>query len=312
MHTLLNCSCKMLPDLSEVCVHYDATIDTDRAPAEQSLRRHLAINKSINAPKRALCTEAPEQNLQLTDINMRADSVIMIFNRTNDSLGALSNNYYDYVEEMQVKVMQLYNERFKWRPTQLTPKAIDENSKPIFVVVHTNHRTITQLKHDKFVTTSDLKFYKVVDNGVQVSFGVQPVNHKDVIRDVAEKQGIQNLFAFYPTWEDDKGGTDKVTMKLCYLKFSNDEIACILNHKKSNTHLVLCVASKESNTEDFALVDAPPKESLHDTIIVNGVDRKSLMALEWSQLELSEPLSETQPRVVFERAASRDNWPQLV
>ena len=101
-------------------------------------------------------------------------------------------------------------------------------------------------------------------------------------------------------------------MKLCYLEFSNDEIARILSYKEPNTHLVLCVAPEESNIEDFALVDAPPKEILHDTIIVEGVDTKSLMALEWSQLELSEPLSETQPRVVFERAASRDNWPQLV
>ena len=316
----------MLPDLSEVCVQYDATIintpidtiDTYRAPAEQSLRRHLEINKSINAPKRALSTDAPERNLHLTHINMGADSVRILFKTTNDSSPvSLSEDDYKYLGETAVKVRAVYNKTYKWKPTQLTPEAIDKNSKPIFVVVHTNHRFIQELTHDKFETTSNLNI-KVLDNGVQVNFGVRPVNHKDVIRDVAEKQHIQNLLAFYPTWEDDnreeddEGGGDKVIMKLCYLEFSNDEIARILKHKEPNTHLVLCVAPKESNTEDFALVNAPPNESLHDTIIVEGVDRKSLMALEWSQLELSEPLCETQPRVVFERAASRDNWPQLV
>ena len=40
----------MLPELSGLCVHDDATIDTYRAPAEQSLRRHIARNKSTYAP----------------------------------------------------------------------------------------------------------------------------------------------------------------------------------------------------------------------------------------------------------------------
>lgn len=255
---------------------------------------------ALQRPFEELSTPTPNSTYLTFSINVK--NAMESERRNLESMG-------ETVTKVMKAAMEAYPSAASWNPpTQVIPKRIDRNSKPKFVVVNGKHRTIVNFMVPKFAF-GEPEFY--MGDDLKVSLPVNSVDHEIAVARYAENAEIEHLFAFYPTLKINEEDIKEVNVLLCHLEFSDDEIDRLLSYEESETHLVLCVVPKESNIEDFALVNAPPKESLYDTIIVNGVIRQSLMALEWSQLRTTRSNLTTE-KVVFESAASRVHWPKLM